>query len=117
MTSFGQDGDAIHISSTVDTLRQVKLKVLPHSTCKKNKWAKIIGLKVTKKMLCAGYGPSDRRGACAGDQGGPLVCRRSSGEWVLQGVMSWGSPNCDTVLSPSVFTRVTEYMEWIYENM
>merc|ERR1719494_1284756 len=90
VTSFGQDGDAIHISSAVDTLRQVKLKVLPHSTCKKNKWAKIIGLIVTKKMLCAGYGPSARRGACAGDQGGPLVCRRGSGseEWVLQGVMS-----------------------------
>lgn len=57
-------------------------------------------------MLCAGL-PQGGAGTCYGDSGGPLVING-----VLAGITSWvgrcGAPN-----DPSVFTRVTSYLDWI----
>merc|ERR1712227_690113 len=37
------------------------------------------------------------------------------GNWVLAGVTSGGSPVCN-VKKPSVYTRVSEFRDWISEN-
>lgn len=46
--------------------------------------------------------------ACGGDSGGPLVQNNQ-----VVGVVSWGFFPCGGPNSPSVFVRVTAYLDWI----
>ena len=64
-------------------------------------------------MVCAGYGPTDRRGGCHGDSGGPFVCRQGRGTWYLHGAVSWGSGECSTRKAYTVFARVAQFRNWI----
>lgn len=50
--------------------------------------------------------------ACSGDSGGPLT---QDGE--LVGIVSWGFIPCGSVNAPSVYTRVSAFIDWISENM
>ncbi|XP_064598787.1 tryptase-2-like [Liolophura sinensis] len=58
---------------------------------------------------------SEEAVACYGDSGGPLSCRNPDGTWVVAGVTSWGSSLCKEM--PAVYTRVSTYVDWIYEHM
>lgn len=49
-----------------------------------------------------------------GDSGGPLNCQNADGSWDVHGVVSFGSSmGCNYYKKPSVFTRVSAYMNWI----
>ncbi|KAM4706628.1 complement factor I [Discoglossus pictus] len=63
------------------------------------------------KMECAGTydGSID---ACKGDSGGPLVCYDVNNVAYLWGIVSWGD-NCGLAGYPGVYTKVSEYFEWI----
>lgn len=51
-----------------------------------------------------------------GDSGGPLVCKNAAGNKVQVGIVSFGlSFGCELGF-PGVFTRVTEYLDWIEKN-
>ena len=50
-----------------------------------------------------------------GDSGGPLQCK-VNGRWVLTGATSWGRSGCQTAGYPSVYTRVSKYLDWISAN-
>ncbi|KFQ93864.1 Chymotrypsin-C, partial [Nipponia nippon] len=55
---------------------------------------------------------SKRRG---GDSGGPLNCQLG-GLWEVSGIVSFGSGlGCNTAKKPTVFTRVSAYIDWINE--
>lgn len=61
--------------------------------------------------ICAGDGyPS----ACSGDSGGPMSCK-VDGVWHVAGVTSWGIATC--VGLPSVYTRITSYLDWLEGKM
>ncbi|XP_026463142.1 lectizyme-like [Ctenocephalides felis] len=53
--------------------------------------------------------------ACSGDSGGPLV-QYNGNEATLLGIVSWGYIPCGSLNRPSVYTRVSGYLDWIKEN-
>ncbi|KAI8521059.1 hypothetical protein Bbelb_008130 [Branchiostoma belcheri] len=113
------DGHECHISGWGNTdssrpnypatLMKAKVPLLPISTCRRS-----YGDKLTDQMFCAGF----MRGGvdtCQGDSGGPLVCEKG-GKWTLWGVTSWGY-GCAEANFPGVYTRVSEYTNWINNIM
>jgi len=65
-------------------------------------------------MFCAGYLEGGKDG-CQGDSGGPLICAVENRP-VLIGITSWGH-GCAEVNSPGVWTKVSDYTNWIEENI
>ncbi|XP_020789112.1 chymotrypsin-like elastase family member 2A [Boleophthalmus pectinirostris] len=96
-----------------DTLQQALLPVVDHATCSRSDWW---GTLVTTNMICAGG--DGEVSSCNGDSGGPLNCKGSDGAWDVQGIVSFGSSlGCNYPKKPSVFTRVSTYIDWINKVM
>uniref|UniRef100_A0A8C3I6N4 Uncharacterized protein n=1 Tax=Chrysemys picta bellii TaxID=8478 RepID=A0A8C3I6N4_CHRPI len=71
------------------------------------------GGKFTNHMICAGNLSEDKRvDSCQGDSGGPLMCQRSTGHWVILGIISWGY-GCGRKDFPGVYTKVSKFVPWI----
>ncbi|EFA07506.2 brachyurin [Tribolium castaneum] len=102
-SGWGKDSDAAETIS--DVLRSVQIPVGENGVCNLYYFGVI-----QDTHLCA-HG-DDGKSTCSGDSGGPLVA--STGE--LIGVTSFGiSFGCE-IGWPSVYTRVTKYLDWIAEN-
>ncbi|XP_041859440.1 chymotrypsin-C-like [Melanotaenia boesemani] len=96
-----------------DILQQALLPVVDHETCSKFDWW---GSQVKETMVCAG-GDGVVSG-CNGDSGGPLNCQAADGSWEVHGIVSFGSGlSCNFPKKPTVFTRVSAYMDWISSKM
>uniref|UniRef100_A0A8C6W2R3 Kallikrein-1-like n=1 Tax=Nannospalax galili TaxID=1026970 RepID=A0A8C6W2R3_NANGA len=93
-------------SEILDSLQCVDLNILPNDNCG-NTYLQ----KVTKFMLCTGH-LKGGKATCQGDSGSPLVCNG-----VLQGIASWGAGSCSPHKFPSVFARLTLYLDWIRNTM
>ena len=94
-----------------DTLQQTRLTTLSHSECL-NKNNQL--LPVTPQMFCAAQVSPQLQpnSACHGDSGGPLMCRETNGSWTLNGIVSWGSAQCDTQDGYTVFVKVSNFIRW-----
>lgn len=89
-----------------DELRKVDLPVVSYPVC-------LAAMsRVTGNMLCAGD-EAGGKSACNGDSGGPLVVADRSGGRLLAGIVSWGSAQCASPKKYGVFTRVSQYKDWI----
>ncbi|XP_017779521.1 PREDICTED: serine protease snake-like [Nicrophorus vespilloides] len=66
---------------------------------------------VSEWQICAGEGGND---SCKGDSGGPLQRKHpdNPNTYLIFGVTSF-SKRCGSNYSPSVYTRVSHYMNWI----
>uniref|UniRef100_A0AAY4A5E3 pancreatic elastase n=1 Tax=Denticeps clupeoides TaxID=299321 RepID=A0AAY4A5E3_9TELE len=86
-------------------LKQAYLPVVDYSTCSRSDWW---GSTVKNTMVCAGGGSLS---GCNGDSGGPLNCQ-VNGQYVVHGVTSFvSSLGCNTQKKPTVFTRVSAYLD------
>lgn len=48
-----------------------------------------------------------------GDSGGPLASKNDEGVHELVGVASWGVIPCGRKGAPSVFVKVSDFIDWI----
>ncbi|KAM6314881.1 LOW QUALITY PROTEIN: elastase-1-like [Aegotheles albertisi] len=95
-----------------DSLQEVMIPVVDHEICSQDDWW---GSQAKATMICAG-GDGVRAG-CSGDSGGPLSCYKDN-HWQVYGIVSFGLvPYCNTYKKPTVFTRVSAYVDWIYSTM
>jgi len=62
-------------------------------------------------MLCAGY-RDGRSDTCAGDSGGPLLCRTRRGRWTVVGVTSFGD-GCGRRGKYGIYASVANGVRWI----
>ncbi|KAJ8248414.1 hypothetical protein GJAV_G00241780 [Gymnothorax javanicus] len=90
-----------------DQLLDAEVLIISNDRCSSSD---VYGTAITSSMLCAGYlqGGVD---SCQGDSGGPLVCVQDHIHYV-HGVVSWGD-SCAKKNRPGVYTRVTDYIDWI----
>ena len=85
-----------------EILRTVELDIVDHTKCKSQYGG---GTKITENMICAAR---NGKVSCRFDSGGPMVNHDN----VLVGVVSWGA-GCPGIEFPSVYTKVSEYRDWI----
>ena len=106
-------GKIKHPGDAYRYLQQAMLPIVDSAVCQAKVTKNIGSMTITNQMVCAGTDGSKASG-CHGDSGGPLVCLDStSNKYVLHGDVSWGSGNCDTAVTHSVFGRVSEFRSWI----
>uniref|UniRef100_A0A8C9YQD9 Vitamin K-dependent protein C n=1 Tax=Sander lucioperca TaxID=283035 RepID=A0A8C9YQD9_SANLU len=99
-------------------INYVQLPVVEQETCSKS----ITSLKKTRdnvpslsnNMFCAGV-PEGGQDSCQGDNGGPYALRDDGRFWAA-GIVSWGV-GCGKQGTYGVYTRVTNYMDWINKTM
>ncbi|KAM6946689.1 elastase-1-like [Lycodopsis pacificus] len=92
-------------------LQQAYLPVVDHKTCTSYGWW---GSTVKTNMVCGGGGAE---AGCNGDSGGPLNCL-VDGKYYVHGIASFvSSLGCDALKKPTVFTRVSAYIDWMDSTM
>ncbi|XP_047199102.1 transmembrane protease serine 9 [Hippoglossus stenolepis] len=96
--------------SLTNLLQKAAVKIIEQADCQQS-----YGNVLTPNMMCAGY-MEGGRDTCLGDSGGPLTCRKPSGQWFVAGVTSWGH-GCGRIGFPGVYTRVTSVRKWISTYM
>ncbi|KAM4031453.1 urokinase-type plasminogen activator isoform 1-T1 [Anomaloglossus baeobatrachus] len=105
-------GKEIFESSTFsETLKSTTVQLISQDICQLPDY---YGKLINNNMFCAGD-PEWKVDACKGDSGGPLICQHN-GKMVLYGIISWGD-NCAKRNKPGVYTRMTNYIQWIQDNM
>lgn len=92
-----------------NVLNAVDIPVVSYQECRA-----AYGQRVNQDHVCAGLklGGKD---SCQGDSGGPLV-RRRNGLAELVGIVSFGY-GCARPDNPGVYTKVSNYIDWIQKNL
>jgi secreted trypsin-like serine protease len=96
-------------------LQTVKLPVVENEKCEEV--FKVHAELGTTQMCVGGEMGYD---SCGGDSGGPLMKVETLDgppRYYLLGVVSFGAKNCGATTMPGVYTRISEYMNWIMNNM
>lgn len=92
-----------------ELLKELRLPVMDYNKCVR---AYNNTYNLTDSMFCAGKNtPED---TCKGDSGGGYLFRDNrKKKWTLQGIVSWGGPQCGKPDQPSVYTKVSLFTSWI----
>ncbi|KAI4902244.1 hypothetical protein NFI96_020294 [Prochilodus magdalenae] len=104
VTGWGDISSSVSLPSPKN-LQELEVPIVSNSNCENS-----YGSTITSNMLCAGV-PEGGKDSCQGDSGGPLVIKQNS-VWTQAGVVSFGY-GCAQPNYPGVYTRVSEYQDWI----
>ena len=77
-----------------------------------------LNVKVKKYHICAGAKQGTH--TCWGDSGGPLVSKQVvdyHDVYVLAGILAFSNKPCGQDGWPNIYTRVSEYMDWIGDTL
>lgn len=88
-------------------LLEVEIPLLTTKECQE-----YLGNVITTNMICT-Y--KEGKDACQGDSGGPLAWKDAADLNYLMGIVSWGY-GCAEFNWPGVYTKVTNYLDWIQEE-
>ena len=104
-----------HPGNAAVKLQQAAMPVVSNRICQTQHMKSAINSSstVTSVMLCAGDAGKTKTSGCFGDSGGPFVCQNAAGQWVQQGIVSWGDSACSSTSHYSVFARVSMFRQWI----
>ncbi|XP_011501375.1 PREDICTED: trypsin-1-like [Ceratosolen solmsi marchali] len=100
------------IPSMPNTLQKVALSIVDLNTCREALESLIGWTPLHATNICTGP-LTENLSACSGDSGGPLIKSESDGSTEVIGIVSWGIIPCGTIGAPSVYTRVSAYIDWI----
>uniref|UniRef100_A0A1B0GBT7 Peptidase S1 domain-containing protein n=1 Tax=Glossina morsitans morsitans TaxID=37546 RepID=A0A1B0GBT7_GLOMM len=97
------------------TLLKAYLTVIPNGECGLHyRTEESLPHGITETQICA-KDPENLRDTCQGDSGGPLILHSNDQYGIKRsyaiGITSFGKPCGFNV--PAVYTRVSEYIEWI----
>ncbi|CAD7680943.1 unnamed protein product [Nyctereutes procyonoides] len=100
-----------------ERLQEAHVRLYPSSRCASRH---LSNKTMTNNVLCAGDTRSggnqaNLHDACQGDSGGPSVCMKDN-RMTLAGIISWDI-GCGQKDVPGVYTKVTNYLDWIQDNM
>ncbi|KYM93571.1 Serine protease easter [Cyphomyrmex costatus] len=77
------------------------------------------GVRLGYGQICAGG--QKGKDSCRGDSGGPLMAVEriadGTGKWTAVGVVSFGPSPCGMQGWPGVYTKVSDFVPWILNNM
>ncbi|GBL92229.1 Limulus clotting factor C, partial [Araneus ventricosus] len=113
VTGWGMNEKRILLSR----LMLLTLPVQSPETCMSAYWRRNTFMRITQGMFCAGY--TDKKiNACDGDSGSPMIFYNiRTQRFTVEGLVSHGtSGRCDKPEKYTIFTRVSHYLRWIYEN-
>ncbi|CAG2055698.1 unnamed protein product [Timema podura] len=70
---------------------------------------------LTDNMFCAGYSQG-RMDSCAGDSGGPLLCKDDQHHWTVFGITSFGE-GCGRRGKYGIYAKVSNFIKWIHKTI
>ncbi|XP_033121970.1 uncharacterized protein LOC117120977, partial [Anneissia japonica] len=91
-----------------NTMQEITVPIISQEECRNVSQLSQI---ITNSTICTG-GFEDEKGACRGDSGGPLMCKRD-GIWFVAGITSFTKNPCASDIGG--YTRVSSYTELINE--
>ncbi|XP_047214188.1 transmembrane protease serine 9-like isoform X1 [Girardinichthys multiradiatus] len=94
-------------------LLEVEAEIVGNAQCRCD-YGSLVDNQNTDNMMCAGFREGGK-GPCFGDSGGPLVSKQG-GRWVQAGIVSF-SFGCAKPYFPAVYTRVSQYNNWINSHI
>ncbi|XP_069465111.1 serine protease 55-like [Ambystoma mexicanum] len=69
--------------------------------------------KMKENMICTNDDPHSNSGDSMGDNGGPLVCQDEREIWLIFGIVSFRSTDCN---SANVFARIVRFKDWVIKT-
>ncbi|XP_065075993.1 brachyurin-like [Ochlerotatus camptorhynchus] len=109
VSGFGRTSDTS--SSTSPVVRFAINPIITFANCL-DQWNNAMHVIQPQNICLSGNGG---RSSCNGDSGGPLTVQ-DNGESLLVGIVSFGSSAGCAIGRPSVYVRVTHFLDWILEN-